>query len=285
MADLAFGCVAMVALSAALFVLTAREARRLPPWACDLLAALLVAGMFLYVRTLWYDPRVATWLPVSNLIVVGNWLPLFAAAVGGLVWQRMTDHRARRLLVVAELGVGASLALVYPLLGGVPRCGDSWDKLGTCLQTTPRTCSAACAATLLSRHGIDACEQEMAELCLTRRGTSWQGLYRGLKLKTADTAWDVEIVVLAADELRTLRGPAILSVGLASSASANSDETREFGWIPGVNHSVILNGFNSRGMAQIADPALPMCREQWDHETLRSLWRGYAIRLVKRERP
>ena len=34
----------------------------------------------------------------------------------------------------------------------------------------------------------------MAELCLTRRGTSWMGLYRGLKLKTEGTPWKVEMV-------------------------------------------------------------------------------------------
>src|SRR5260221_7046371 len=44
--------------------------------------------------------------------------------------------------------------------------------------------------TTLFRSGISATEQEMADLCITRRGTYWQGLYRGLKLKTAGTLWE-----------------------------------------------------------------------------------------------
>ena len=48
-------------------------------------------------------------------------------------------------------------------------------------------------------------EQEMAELCLTRHGTSWQGLYRGLKLKTAGTGWDVASLPLLRRRIATSR--------------------------------------------------------------------------------
>jgi hypothetical protein len=34
--------------------------------------------------------------------------------------------------------------------------------------------------------------------------------------------------------------------------------------------------------AAIADPAFDMCREQWDQQTLRTLWQGYAFELVRR---
>ena len=98
------------------------------------------------------------------------------------------------------LGCGRLLAATWPLLGRTPACSERWDELGTCLQTTDYTCSPACAATLLKKYGIAATEQEMAELCLTRRGTSWQGLYRGLKLKTAGTDWDVAGLPAAPDE-------------------------------------------------------------------------------------
>lgn len=283
-ADLVVGLAVIAALAVGLFLLTARWAERLSPWACNVAAIAVVAGLFFYIRHVWYDPRLAGWLPLTNLIVVGNWLPLFAAVIASLVWRRNAHLPRRRLITVGGLAICSSLAVLFPLLGSAPQCGNRWDNLGTCLQTTERTCSPACAATLLRRHGIAATEQEMAELCLTRTGTSWQGLYRGLKHKTAGTAWDVQVVSGSAEELALLpRGPAILSVGLSESAPANSDFTREFGWVPGVNHSVILEGFNSHGCATIADPSLPMCREQWDAETLRTLWRGYAIRLVNRE--
>ena len=181
--------------------------------------------------------------------------------------------------------MAGTLAAVYPLLGATPVCGDHWDKLGTCLQTTRHTCSAACAAMLLKKHGIDASEQEMANLCLTRRGTSWQGLYRGLKLKTAGTHWDVEVCQGPVDVVaRNCGGPMILSVGLAAGAPENAEFTREFGWVPGVNHSVVLEGVRSGGVVVIADPSQEMTREHWDRETLTTLWRGTALRLVRRDR-
>jgi len=74
----------------------------------------------------------------------------------------------------------------------------------------------------------------------------------------------------------------ILSVGLDGAAPADSEFTREFGWVPGVNHSVVLEGFSSNHCANIADPAQEMSREQWDAKTLRTLWRGCAFRLVRR---
>jgi hypothetical protein len=77
----------------------------------------------------------------------------------------------------------------------------------------------------------------------------------------------------------------ILSVGLDASAPANSEFTLEFGWVPGVNHSVVLEGFRADGTAVIADPSQEMSREHWDRLTLRTLWRGYAMHLVQRDPP
>lgn len=283
MGDLALGYGVLAVLALGLFLLTARLARGLSPRACDVLALAVVALLLLYIRTLWYDLRLASWLPVSNLIVLGNWLPLFAAVLAGIVAVRMTGSLWRRRLMLAELTAAGAIAAVYPVLGFPPQCGERWDKLGTCLQTTSYTCSPAAAATLLRKHGIDATEQEMAGLCLTRWGTSWQGLYRGLKLKTAGTPWDVVVCQVSADELLAARnGPLILSVGLDRTAPADGSFTREFGWVPGVSHSVVLERFTSTGAAVIADPSCEMSREQWDRQTLTTLSRGYGLRLVPR---
>jgi hypothetical protein len=217
------------------------------------------------------------------LIVIGNWLPLFAAVVAGLVWQRTVLVPLRRAVTCTGLVGCATFAALFPVLGLTPRCENRWDELGTCLQTTPYTCSPACAATLLRRYGIDATEAEMAELCLTRRGTSWQGLYRGLKLKTAGTAWDVQVCDVSADELQRLHGgPMILSVGLAANAPVSSEFTREFGWVPGVNHSVVLESWQYGGLAIVADPSQEMSREHWDRDTMELLFRGTVLRLVPR---
>lgn len=281
--DLVWGLVLISALAVVLFLLTTNLARRLSPAILSPLALLVVGTLLLYIRSIWYDLRLADWLPFSNLIVVANWLPLFAAVLAGITWEKTRDCAWRRLGSTGALGCTAMYALLSPVLGTAPECGNRWDKMGNCLQTTDFTCSAASAATLLNAHGIPASEQEMADLCLTRHGTSWQGLYRGLKLKTAGTKWDVQVVACSRQELRNLSGPMIISVGLESTAPGDSDFTREFGWIPGVNHSVVLLGFTSYGCATIADPTQELSREQWDDEMLKVLWRGYGIRLVERE--
>ncbi|MEX2026646.1 MAG: hypothetical protein WEH44_05085 [Pirellulaceae bacterium] len=282
--DLIMGCAIVAALAAGLFVLTLRATRSSADRTLNLLAILAVCTLGWYIQNVWYDVRLARWLPYAGLIVLGNWLPLFAAVLAAVAWQSAAGSRIRQVILTGAMLATGSYALVYPLLGSAPHCGDKWDKMGTCLQTTKLTCSAACAATLLERHGIGATEQEMAELCLTRCGTSWQGLYRGLKLKTAGTSWDVEIVRCRPDELAQLaERPLILSVGLESGLPADTEFTREFGWVPGVNHSVVLTGFTNSGLAVIADPSIEMSREQWDRPMLATLWRGYAIRLVPRQ--
>ncbi len=286
MSDLVVGYAAIAVLAIGLFLSIARAARHHSSRFLDAAALVTVLTLFAYIRWLWYDPRLAGWLPFSNLIVIGNWLPLFAAALAGLVWGRMAGHRLRRVAVSGALGIAGVLAAVWPVLGSAPRCAERWDQLGTCLQTTNYTCSPACAAMLLRRHGIAATEQEMTELCLTRRGTSWQGLYRGLKLKTAGTTWDVEVCQGAADVVaRRCGGPMILSVGLAAGTPDSAELTREFGWVPGVNHSVVLETVRSGGVVIIADPSQEMSREHWDAEMLSTLWRGTALRLVPRAKP
>ncbi|TXT34003.1 MAG: hypothetical protein FD138_1754 [Planctomycetota bacterium] len=93
----------------------------------------------------------------------------------------------------------------------------------------------------------------MAELCLTRRGTNWMGLYRGLKKKTAGTDWDVEVFTGSADELQSLGSPAILSVGLARVDQADLFFQTELGWRPGMRHSVVLLKFVT-DLVEIGEP-------------------------------
>ena len=283
MTDLAIGFIIIAVTAIGLFFLAEHGARRLSQRLRTFAVAMVVGVLFFYVRTLWYDVRVAAIMPFSNLVVLSNWLPFFAAVIGGVAGQTQSLPLLWRGTLVGMLGAVGVLAAFYPILGAVPKCGDRWDKLGTCLQTTHATCSPAAAATLLRKHGIQATEQEMAELCLTRAGTSWQGLYRGLKLKTAGTNWDVQVCAISADDLLQPRtAPMIVSVGLDRGAPGNTDFTREFGWVPGVNHSVVIERFSSNRSAVIADPACEMCREQWNADTLRTLWRGYGMRLVRR---
>jgi hypothetical protein len=116
-------------------------------------------------------------------------------------------------------------------------------------------------------------------LCLTsNEGTQMLGLYRGLKLKTRGTPWDVYMFSGGTiDDLRGM-GPALLSVELRPEA----DGVRELqggGWMVGVPHSVVLVGFIGTERVAIADPSFG--RQIWTMDELRLLWHGDGVRLVR----
>ena len=122
----------------------------------------------------------------------------------------------------------------------------------------------------------------MATLCLTRAaGTSMHGLYRGLKLKTAGTGWDVAAFRGDVEPLRRESGPVILSVRLDPGPGVDARYERLWGWAPGVTHTVVLFGFRADGKTDVGDPAVG--REHWREEDVRVLWHGDGLRLVRRE--
>jgi len=284
MGDLLLGLAIVASLSLLAFCLTAAVTRRLTWWQRNALALFIVSAMVVYSRLLWQSTMLAKWLPYSNLIVIGNWFPIFLASLAGVVIEMRRLAWLRRGAIVAVVGGFATYAVLFPLLGHSPHCADRWSMLGDCQQTTPYTCSAASAVTLLKLHGIAATEQEMANLCLTRRGTSWPGLYRGLKLKTQGTPWDVELVRCTAEEVRLhAEQPMIMEVGLETDAQIDAAFRSEFGWSPGIRHSVVLLGTTQQRL-RVVDPSPQIGREEWDDESLKLLWRGHGLRLVRRPR-
>jgi hypothetical protein len=283
MADIYWGFAVIGLLAAGVFAFSFWLTSRLSRAVCDGIALLVVVGIFTYIRFLWYQPRLTTILPFANLVVLGNWFPISAGALGGLAWHRVPGRRVRKGLFVGALTGASIYSVFHPVLGMNPECRDEWMR-DVCLQTTPSTCSPACAATLLRMHGISATEPEMAELCLTRRGTTWMGLYRGLKLKTAGTAWDVEAISCDADDLlRAKQTPLILSVGLPL---VGRDEEHagldDWGWKEGIGHSVILTRHCRNGRVMMVDPTPGVGNEEWTREDVKRLFRGTALRLVKR---
>jgi len=283
MEDLYLGLVILAGLALLVFCLVVLCTRRLTIAQRTFLAGVAVTAMLLYVRFVWQNIALANWLPVANLVILGNWFPIFLAALAGIVLPMTNLPVARRAIVVTLLAAAGCYAALLPLLGQAPQCEQRWSRWGDCVQTTDYTCTPASAATLLRAHGIAATEQEMAELCLTRKGTSWLGLYRGLKLKTQGTSWDVEMVRCSVDELvRFADRPMIAEVGLQDDDRADPTFRSEFGWAPGRKHSVVLSGFSATGRAKIIDPAPMIGREEWDTATLRVLWRGYGLRLIER---
>ena len=250
------------------------------------IAAVLVTMLALaaYVAFLRESALLARLLPFSNLIVVGNWLPLFGGLLAGIVFNRIPGGRVRRWLYVTMLMLACSYTLLAPLIGKAPLGGDYWTRDRIAIQTSDSSCSAACAATLLNTVGIRTTESEMIELCLTRNnGTMWYGLYRGLKLKTAGTAYDVELLKAKVSDLKSgaLKGPLILSVRLDLKPGIDERYQKKWGWLPGVAHSVVFFKMIDDGKAaEMGDPSVG--RERWGFEAIETLWHGDAMRLVKR---
>lgn len=280
MGDLYLGLLLLAVLSAALFGVGRAIARRVSTRVVNRLSVLTVVALLVYIACLWDQTVLARLMPFSNLIVLGNWFPFEAAFLGGLASAQPSMPFWRRGLTVGVLQLAGAFVVASPLMGAAPRCGNAWSE-GICLQTTKQTCSAASAATLLTMHGIEATEQEMAELCLTRQGTNWMGLYRGLKKKTVGTEWEVEIFTGSADELRSLGGPSILSVGLSRPGDTDPLYQTELGWTPGVRHSVVLLGF-VLDLVEIGEPTSDAGRERWTGGELQELYLGQGMRLVRR---
>jgi len=286
MGDLYIGLLIVAAMTLALFGAGRVVGRRSRPSVANGLGLLTVALLLIYIRYMSYQTVLAGLLPFSNIIVIGNWCPLLAGFLSGLVSAKAVIPPWRRGLTAFGLMFVGGYVTIVPLIGSAPKCRDSWCD-GVCLQTTDQTCSPAAAATLLRLYGIEATEQEMAELCLTRQGTHWMGLYRGLKKKTSGTGWDVEVLSGTFEDLTQLNGPAILSVGLplnefaAPTIAERSYYQTELGWTPGRRHSVVLLGF-VLDLVDMAEPNPEAAHERWTRQELKDLYLGQGMRLVRR---
>ncbi len=279
--DIYVGIVIAVLLSCCAFVLAVRVAGRVSMPVVLLLALLAVGAVILHAFVLQENLLVARWLPVSNLIVIGNCSPVAIGWLAGLTWARVRGGTWRKCISVLPLIAAGLYATARPLLGQPPDCHDNWEE-DVCIQTSEATCSAACAATLLRFHGIPATEEEMARLCFTRvRGTPKFGLYRGLKIKTTGTPWRVAVYAGDVDSLvRDWPGPIQISVKLKKGAHADPRYETEWGWTPGVAHAVVILGLTKDGKVEVGDPSTG--RETWTLDNLRVLWNGRGYYLTHR---
>ncbi|MHC4251329.1 MAG: cysteine peptidase family C39 domain-containing protein [Planctomycetota bacterium] len=280
-ADLWIAALVMLLASAALgagawAVAWSWSERRLKAWAVGLTVVLVVSGPLLSDSTL-----IAS-LPVASIVIWANPIPLFVGALVGIILRTRTA-RWRRALASVAIGGVAIWSLVSPVLARPPRCGDGWNG-DVCLQMQASTCAPAAAVTLLAQHGIRTTEREMADLCLTSEdGTVLYGLCRGLRIKTRGTPLCMRLTSGDADDLRAARLPALVHVTLTREMDERDPRyARDWGWIVGVTHTVIVFGFveeNGIDLVEVGDPAIG--RERWEARSLADLHAHRFITLAE----
>ncbi|WP_404308432.1 cysteine peptidase family C39 domain-containing protein [Neorhodopirellula lusitana] len=245
--------------------------------ACSVLAAVYFqfygSGQLLWAR----------FVPLSACIIYTNLAAVFAALAAGWSWRLPNTPAWRRGTMVVLLATMALAAITWPLLSiavrPAPEGGDAWLD-GVAMQTSWATCSPAAASTLLNAAGIRATEAELIPLCLTdSSGTPTLGLYRGVKLFAERNDRDVEVL----DEtLSQLLGADNWPVLLAVELPYGVDDRRyadQWGWIPGMGHSVVALGRTDDGGVIIGDPSTGL--ERWSEADLKVLWHGNGMRLSR----
>lgn len=289
MEDLRLAIVLMALLSVAVFFGVNRLSRGLGPRWLDALAVVIVLLIALYVRWVWGELWIVEYIPLASVIVLSNWFPLLLGALAAVLWLRMRPHPLWRRIPVQALLIGVTVwSVIYVIPRNPPECGNEWIDLRPyspyriCRQTTPWTCSAAASATILEALGINATEAEMARLCLTRHGTSWLGMYHGLKIKLQGSGYAPVFFDGTVDDLDAITDdhPALLCCQLTTDVAAeNPAYANDHGWIPGVAHSVVC--FGMRGpVVVIGDPSQREL-EHWNLETLGDLWTGSGLRITE----
>lgn len=281
MIDIVIGVAIMAALSMLTFGISVRLGRSTRTFWLDVTAVSTVLATIFYAFFVWDKLILARLLPVSNLIIVGNWFPLATGLLAGVAWNRVPGATWRKAFSTALLLCVGFFAILQPVMGQPPLCDNKW-KDEVCLQTSPTTCSPASAATLLKAFGVTTTEQEMAHLCITRNGTTWQGLYHGLSIMGERVQRKPELFECSLDELRQFdEFPVLLSVELTTEdAGMDLYYENKGGWIPDVPHTVVLFGFDDAGWALIGEPSFGF--ELWPPKDMDVLWHGRGIRMIPR---
>lgn len=220
-------------------------------------------------------------VPSSAAIIYTNLAAILAGLGTGWAWRLPNTPRWRRAIMTVGLSLTSLAAILWPLLSIAlrppPPGHDEWHG-PVAMQSSWATCSPAAAATLLKAEGISTSERELIPLCLTDYdGTPTLGLYRGIKLLASRHQRDVEIVDPRLEKLLSDDDwPVLLAVRLPFGVDDPRFE-QEWGWIPGMGHSVVALRREPNGDIVIADPSVGL--EHWSESTLKTLWQGNGMRV------
>jgi len=244
----------------------------------------LAVSTFAMIIFLLYGSGQLFWarvFPVSAAIIYSNFAAIFAAMAAGWAWRLPSTPTWRRAILATLLSISSVIAILWPLLAIVlrppPAGGDQWSR-GVAMQTSWATCSPAAAATLFRGEGITVSEAELIPLCLTDyAGTPTLGLYRGVRLIANQHGREVKLLdgglprLIADDDW-----PVLLSVRLPFGVE-DRRFVEQWGWIPGMGHSIVVLGRTSDGRFVIGDPAAGL--EFWSEADLDLLWQGVGMRV------
>ncbi len=223
----------------------------------------------------------AEWVSSSAAIIYTNMAAVLAALAAGWAWRLPKIPPLRRAVLTLLLSLMCLATLLWPLLSIAvrppPLGGNRWHN-GVAMQTSWATCSPAAAATLFRALNIDTSEAELVPLCLTdSSGTPTLGLYRGVKLIAQREARATQIVNRSLDKLLTANAwPVLLAVELPY-GTEDRRYAEQWGWIPGMGHSVVVLDRTPDGGVLVADPSVGL--ERWTVADLRLLWHGDGIRV------
>lgn len=251
--------------------------------------SLIISGCTIAVLGLvlrWRPDLLVAALPWRDVIFYSNFvLPATLLMTAGAIGLGKTRAQKWRLL-----GLGVALVTVgsletFRLFAAPAEPGSPYfDDGALCRQTSPDTCSAAAAVTLLQRYGVTTTEAEVAALALSKRdrGTHPLGLYRAIK-SLAPRNSRVRLGRSSIANLVATKNPAIVAVGLppASRDPIHAELAQKYDWTPGVVHDVVLLGTVSGNPSKVAIAEPDFGYEEWPREHLEALYRGLAFTIVQ----
>jgi MFS family permease len=246
-----------------------------------LLLALAILSTILFLVYLAGQLFWARIVPSSAAIIYTNLAAVTAALAAGWATRLPRTPRWRRTIMSLALAGAALAFILWPILSIAlrppPEGQNKWEG-PVAMQSSWATCSPAAAATLLTAAGIPTSERDMIPLCLTDYdGTPTLGLYRGIKVVAARNNRQVEIVDAGLDRLIVADDwPVLAAVRLPRGVDDPRFE-QEWGWIPGMGHSVVILRRTDEGEFLVADPAVGL--ELWSESKLQTLWQGSGLRV------
>ena len=204
-------CVALFAAAAAFGLWAGGRRRALAPVVTAACLCLLTLRVFFR-----YFPEVEyALLPWDAYIAIHAWWFFPCAFIALGVGARRMKRRGQRVALLALAGFVFLFALERLILNAVfdpSTCKGKPAADGVCIQSTPYTCGAAAAATLLNRNGVAADEAEMARLCRANAftGTDALDVCSGIREKLAGTGRCVRLERSGWRSLLSLGRPAMV---------------------------------------------------------------------------